>query len=206
MTEPGIEGAPSGAPTPHKHPTGAQRAEGLRRLRERHAAVLHEAMESLDYRSRRILELRYGLNGEQPRTLDEVGRTFNVTRERVRQIEIKAFENVEAAVEAAVQEREALPGRVADLERRTTGLEEIVVTLGRLVLERQAPAQDASAPIYELELSVRVYNLLKRAGIQTVDELVERSDDELYAIPMFGRTCLREVHEALAARRKGAQR
>ena len=34
-----------------------------------------------------MLELRYGLNGERPRTLDEVGRTFNVTRERIRQIE-----------------------------------------------------------------------------------------------------------------------
>ena len=34
-----------------------------------------------------MLELRYGLGGEHPRTLDEVGRTFNVTRERIRQIE-----------------------------------------------------------------------------------------------------------------------
>ncbi len=34
-----------------------------------------------------MLELRYGLGGEHPRTLDDVGRTFNVTRERVRQIE-----------------------------------------------------------------------------------------------------------------------
>jgi RNA polymerase primary sigma factor len=31
--------------------------------------------------------LRYGLNGEHPRTLDEVGRTFSVSRERIRQIE-----------------------------------------------------------------------------------------------------------------------
>jgi sigma-70-like protein len=34
-----------------------------------------------------VLELRYGLGGEHPRTLDEVGRTFNVTRKRTRQIE-----------------------------------------------------------------------------------------------------------------------
>ena len=37
-----------------------------------------------------MLELRYGLNGEHPRTLDEVGRAFNVTRERIRQIENQA--------------------------------------------------------------------------------------------------------------------
>jgi DNA-directed RNA polymerase sigma subunit (sigma70/sigma32) len=39
------------------------------------------ALENLSYRERRVLELRYGLDGEDPRTLDEVGRTFNVTRE-----------------------------------------------------------------------------------------------------------------------------
>ena len=41
-----------------------------------------------------MLELRYGLNGEQPRTLDEVGRTFNVTRERIRQIEARTVEKL----------------------------------------------------------------------------------------------------------------
>jgi DNA-directed RNA polymerase sigma subunit (sigma70/sigma32) len=43
-------------------------------------------------RERRVLELRYGLGGEHPRTLDEVGRAFNVTRERIRQIEHQAEE------------------------------------------------------------------------------------------------------------------
>src|SRR3954471_9246364 len=43
--------------------------------------ALREALENLSYRERRVLELRYGLGGEHPRTLDEVGRTFNVTRE-----------------------------------------------------------------------------------------------------------------------------
>src|SRR5205085_5068 len=45
--------------------------------------ALREALENLSYRERRVLELRYGLGGEHPRTLDEVGRTFNVTRERI---------------------------------------------------------------------------------------------------------------------------
>ena len=58
--------------------------------------ALKEALENLSYRERRVLELRYGLGGEHPRTLDEVGRTFNVTRERIRQIENQIAE--EAAV------------------------------------------------------------------------------------------------------------
>ena len=49
--------------------------------------ALREALENLSYRERRVLELRYGLGGGHARTLDEVGRTFNVTRERIRQIE-----------------------------------------------------------------------------------------------------------------------
>jgi RNA polymerase primary sigma factor len=49
--------------------------------------ALHEALENLSYRERRVIELRYGLGDQHPRTLDEIGRTFNVTRERIRQIE-----------------------------------------------------------------------------------------------------------------------
>jgi len=61
--------------------------------------ALREALENLSYRERRVLELRYGLGGEPPRTLDEVGRTFNVTRERIRQIEHKALCKLQALAE-----------------------------------------------------------------------------------------------------------
>jgi RNA polymerase primary sigma factor len=50
----------------------------------------------LSHRERRVLELRYGLNGEHPRTLDEVGRAFNVTRERIRQIENQSLKKLRA--------------------------------------------------------------------------------------------------------------
>jgi RNA polymerase primary sigma factor len=48
---------------------------------------LHNALANLSYRERRVLELRFGIGGDQPKTLDEVGRVFNITRERVRHIE-----------------------------------------------------------------------------------------------------------------------
>jgi RNA polymerase primary sigma factor len=57
--------------------------------------ALRDALESLSYRERRVLELRYGLGGEHPRALDEVGRTFNVTRERIRQIEIQSLKKLQ---------------------------------------------------------------------------------------------------------------
>jgi RNA polymerase primary sigma factor len=49
--------------------------------------ALDECLATLSFRERRVLELRYGLNGESPATLDEVGKIFSVTRERIRQIE-----------------------------------------------------------------------------------------------------------------------
>ncbi|MDQ3857529.1 MAG: sigma-70 family RNA polymerase sigma factor [Actinomycetota bacterium] len=61
--------------------------------------TLNRVLGMLSYRERRILELRYGLAGEQPRTLDEVGRAFNVTRERVRQIESQSLRKLQAMAE-----------------------------------------------------------------------------------------------------------
>jgi RNA polymerase primary sigma factor len=57
---------------------------------------LHRILSTLTSRERRILELRYGLCGEIPRTLDEVGRAFNVTRERIRQIENQSLKKIRA--------------------------------------------------------------------------------------------------------------
>jgi len=62
--------------------------------------TLKRIMGTLSHRERRVLELRYGLDGEQPRTLDEVGRTFNVTRERVRQIENQSLKKLQALAES----------------------------------------------------------------------------------------------------------
>jgi RNA polymerase primary sigma factor len=65
------------------------------------AETLEKILGTLSHRERRILELRYGLDGEHPRTLDEVGRTFNVTRERIRQIENQTLRKLSALTEAS---------------------------------------------------------------------------------------------------------
>lgn len=56
---------------------------------------IEEAMEALNYREREILKLRYGLADGYSYTLEEVGRIFSVTRERVRQIESKAVRKLQ---------------------------------------------------------------------------------------------------------------
>jgi RNA polymerase primary sigma factor len=63
-------------------------------------ATLQRVLGTLSSRERRVLELRYGLNGEHPRTLDEVGRTFNVTRERIRQIENQSLKKLRALADS----------------------------------------------------------------------------------------------------------
>ena len=62
--------------------------------------ALTSALENLSYRERRVLELRYGLGGEHPKTLDDVGRTFNVTRERIRQIENQSLKKLQNLADA----------------------------------------------------------------------------------------------------------
>jgi DNA-directed RNA polymerase subunit alpha len=67
----------------------------------------------------------------------------------------------------------------------------------------------AAMPIEELDLSVRPYNCLKRAGINTVGDLLQRTEEEVVNVKNFGRKSLDEVKEKLAAlglelRRRGA--
>jgi RNA polymerase primary sigma factor len=63
-------------------------------------------LESLPRREREVIELRYGIVGGRPRTLEEVGRAFNITRERVRQIENRTLKKLQALPDAQ-QLREA---------------------------------------------------------------------------------------------------
>jgi len=71
-----------------------QAADTLRRENVR------RALQALPRREREVIEMRFGLTGGRPRTLEEVGRAFNVTRERIRQIETHTLKKLEALPEA----------------------------------------------------------------------------------------------------------
>lgn len=69
--------------------------------------------------------------------------------------------------------------------------------------EDEVPAASAASgwddtPIEELELGVRSYNCLKREGVETIGDLIRKSDQELMCIPNFGRKSIEEVRERLA--------
>jgi RNA polymerase primary sigma factor len=61
---------------------------------------VRRALQALPKREREVIEMRFGLTGSQPRTLEEVGRAFNVTRERIRQIENHTLKKLESLPEA----------------------------------------------------------------------------------------------------------
>ncbi len=60
---------------------------------------LHKVLGTMDERERKVIELRFGFKGEQPRTLAEVSARFNVSRERIRQIEAIALKKIKGALE-----------------------------------------------------------------------------------------------------------
>ncbi len=61
---------------------------------------IEHALSALPERERQVIELRFGLSGSQPCTLEEVGKTFGVTRERIRQIENNTLKKLESLPEA----------------------------------------------------------------------------------------------------------
>ena len=76
-------------PLPHELAETSYREDAVR-------ALLH----TLAFRERRVLELRFGLDGDRPWTLDEVGQVFNVTRERIRQIESRTLKKLRVLADA----------------------------------------------------------------------------------------------------------
>lgn len=55
------------------------------------SAAVHEVLDELSEREREVMSMRFGLDGDRPRTLEDVGKAFGVTRERIRQIEAKTL-------------------------------------------------------------------------------------------------------------------
>ena len=68
--------------------------------------ALDRALGSLPERDRKVLELRYGLQGEEPHTLEHIGKRLGITRERVRQIEVESLARL-----AALREIESVASR-----------------------------------------------------------------------------------------------
>jgi DNA-directed RNA polymerase subunit alpha len=112
---------------------------------------------------------------------------------------------LDVTTDGSIEPREAI-GQAAEILIRQLA---IFTDLERIEGLGEAAAAEASIeapvthgmenfPIEELELGVRSYNCLKRVGIETIGDLTSKSENELVAIPNFGRKSIEEVREALA--------
>jgi DNA-directed RNA polymerase subunit alpha len=112
---------------------------------------------------------------------------------------------LDVTTDGSIESREAI-GQAAEILIRQlaifTDLERIE-GLGEAAAEAAAEAPAAHGmenfPIEELELGVRSYNCLKRVGIETIGDLVVKTESELANIPNFGKKSVEEVKETLAA-------
>ena len=80
-------------------------------VRESDTALMREVFATLSPRERAVLNLRYGLEDDNPLTLEEIGQRFGVTRERIRQIQNEALQKLRSKVEK--RDRRPLEGIVA---------------------------------------------------------------------------------------------
>jgi DNA-directed RNA polymerase subunit alpha len=111
---------------------------------------------------------------------------------------------LDVATDGSVAPKDAIAEAAEILIRQLaifTDLEKI--DMGEIAAaEAEAPSSShgmENFPIEELELGVRSYNCLKRVGIETIGDLTSKSENELAAIPNFGRKSIEEVRETLAA-------
>ena len=119
---------------------------------------------------------------------------YDADQRAIRETLQRIDSNVQKLVEDRIEELRAGPGGMAGLDNGA-GAGGALQPGGRA---GGSPMDDIL--IEELELGVRSYNCLKRAGIQTVGDLVQKSESELAAIPNFGRKSIEEVQETLRAR------
>ncbi|WP_298208866.1 DNA-directed RNA polymerase subunit alpha [Ferrimicrobium sp.] len=111
---------------------------------------------------------------------------------------------VDVETDGSLSPREALASAAGTLTGIFELVSELVADASHLVVADEVTAEERSPdfdlPIEELDLTERPRNCLKRAQINTIGDLVDRSADDLLAITNFGQKSLDEVAEKLAAR------
>ena len=140
---------------------------------------LEYVLHSLTERERRVLDFRYtdGL------TFEEIGKRFCVTRERIRQIHANALRKLRHP--GLNYLKYGVSGVIA---RKTESAREAA-----LASLPKPDKPEADIPIEELELSVRSYNCLKRAGKHTLREVSEMTFDELCHVRNLGKKSIDEI-------------
>lgn len=132
--------------------------------------------------------------------------SYKIERARIGQISNFDRLIIEIATDGTITPAEALSSSAQILARHMAliaGFGDVVIEVEPEVEESRIPERVAEANIEILDLSVRAFNCLKRAGITKVGEILEkleRDEDELLAIRNFGQKSLDELKEKLTAK------
>jgi DNA-directed RNA polymerase subunit alpha len=110
-------------------------------------------------------------------------------------LEVETDGSVEPA--AALREASEILIRTLAIFSDADRVDELTSRNGTGDAEEEIEVEGDDRLIEELEIGVRAYNCLKRAGVQTIGELLRKSESELNAIPNFGKRSTDEVREAL---------
>lgn len=189
--------ADTGASTPDEIIEGFENVQRLRGL-----------LDNLDERERRILMMRYGLDGARPKTLEEVSRIIGRTRERVRQIQMQSLKKLKAMLDDDTLDNDGQRNPDADPEfdaAATIPAEEQPWKDPRRLGADKPLLFSSDAPLSVLNLSTRSLNSLRSAGIENVAQLASRTAAQLTEIRFFGEKCLHEVTRCLEAHNEDLQ-
>lgn len=165
--------------------------------------LIDDALSSLTERERDALRLLFGI--DSPRhTREEVATKYGLSQTRIRQIELRALRRLHRGQRMRFL-RLCITAEGTSLQanlRARLDLEHLRETAIQRGIEAQLLVAAFDPKIFErsideIELSVRTYNCLRNAGIRTIGQLVQWSEQELLKTKWFGRRSLNEIKELL---------
>lgn len=137
-------------------------------------------------------------------TLEAIGLQFGVTRERIRQILNKAIRRMKHPSrldvlkygKELIEEQDDIEELTRQLKRKKRFLEQMNVELDENI-KKIIGEVSFSKPIKELDLSIRSLNCLRRADINTLDDLLNKTEEDMMKVRNLGRKSLKEIIKVL---------
>ena len=194
---------------------------------------VNKALETLSEKEKIILDARFGLNGEKPKTLNEVAVDFNLSSNRIRQIEEKAVRKLRITLlkhkvksniyikptEEFIRSYFEMHDIFTDDNQPNLNDKEIEKLTAICQKQRQKIQEEEKKKIEEMRekeniilqkdlniywleelgLSVRTYNCLRRIGVYSVADLLEKikEKEDFQKVKNFGKVTMKEVIDAI---------
>lgn len=146
---------------------------------------INETLQTLSDIEQMLLNYTYGLNGEIKK-LAEIGQEQGCSFQNVSARIYKTLEKIKPDFKHIVKDKDDF-----------TKIDELLIEREELIIELDGYNYHMDRKIEELGLSNRTYNALKRAGINTVDEIESKTEEEFEQIKSLGRKCIDEIRQKL---------